>query len=196
MVGTAGTAKRIAEACRPVVVETARRRGTIGYGKLARRIRSTVGLPDLDGHDHRLHDALDILSTDSYDEGQNLLLSVVVVREDDGMPGHGFYHLARDVLGAYPEGAPGRRSSPKSSKGSTRSMAGRSERQIHNATSRPSSRSFRPVPRLPKLPDDTKHDAALPLGQPRDLAGRFPNRSVPQGVQQIPVEGRRFLAVY
>ncbi len=97
----ANTARQIAEACRPVVVETARRRGTIGYGRLARKIRSTVGLPGLEGHDRRLHDALDILSTYSY-EDQGLLLSVVVVREDDGMPGPGFYYLAREVLGAYP----------------------------------------------------------------------------------------------
>ena len=94
--------RQLAEACRPVLVETARRRDIIPYGKLAQRVRSEVNLPELNGNDQRLHDALDVLSKESYDEGQNLLVSVVIVREDTGTPGVGFYYLAREVLGAYP----------------------------------------------------------------------------------------------
>lgn len=94
--------RRLAEVCKPVLEMTARKRRTIGYEELVRKVRLKVNLPELRGRDSLLHNALDIVSKDSYDGGQNLLLSVVVVRKSDGMPGVGFFHLARQVLGAYP----------------------------------------------------------------------------------------------
>ena len=57
-------------------------------------MRSKVSLPELSGQDSRLHDALDIVSKDSYDGGQNLLLSVVVTLNSDPSFPH------RDVFGA------------------------------------------------------------------------------------------------
>ena len=99
--------RRLAEACRPILVERARRRKTIEYGQLAHKVGPEMGLPELSGDDPRLHDALDVLSKESYDEGKNVLLSVVVVRRDTRMPGHGFYNLARSTLGAYPLQASG-----------------------------------------------------------------------------------------
>lgn len=94
--------RRLAKACRPILVERARSSSTIRYGQLAHRVGPEVGLTELDGQDPRLHDALDVLSMESYDEGKNLLLSVVVVRKDTRIPGDGFYSLARKQLGAYP----------------------------------------------------------------------------------------------
>jgi hypothetical protein len=93
--------ERLAEVCKPVLETTARRRRTMTYGQLARRVRLKANLPDLGPRDRILHDALDILSVESYDGGQNILLSVVVVREDTGMRGPGFFHLAQERLGAY-----------------------------------------------------------------------------------------------
>ena len=69
--------RRLAEVCKPVVETTARRRRTIAYEELARKVRSKVNLPELHGRDRLLHDALDLVSKDSYDGGQNLLLSAV-----------------------------------------------------------------------------------------------------------------------
>ena len=95
--------KRLAEVCKPVLETAARRRSTMTYGQLARRVRLKANLPELGPRDRILHDALDILSIESYDGGQKILLSVVVVREDTNMLGPGFFHLAQERLVAYPE---------------------------------------------------------------------------------------------
>lgn len=111
------TAKRdlvreIADKCRPVLEElacTERLRGTklmhrglITYGEIARIVGPQVGLSDLDPYETRLRNELGRLSVETYDE-RSVLISVLVVNADTLVPGKGFFWLARNHLGAYPD---------------------------------------------------------------------------------------------
>ena len=100
----------VARASRPVLEELARRgrlrgkaarhAGFLTYGELARLIGPNVGLPSLDPHDPRLRNGLGELTEATFHEAK-VMLSVLVVNAEDGVPGAGFFGLARSLESGY-----------------------------------------------------------------------------------------------
>ncbi len=88
---------------RPKLERLARKRrgrgapNTITYEKLASEVGPLSGVPDLGPHDRRLHLALGNLAVASYRK-DGILLSVLVVNKQTGMPGGGFFWLAKKGL--------------------------------------------------------------------------------------------------
>ncbi len=77
---------------REEMVQTAKRRRTITYGQLAQKVRAINFNP----MDNAFHKMLGQICVEEYEAGRRLL-SVVVVRADDGRPGPGFFDLARQL---------------------------------------------------------------------------------------------------
>jgi hypothetical protein len=74
------------------IIEQGRQGSSIFYSDLTRRIRSIGFGP----HDAILHHLLGQISTEEDQAGRGML-SVLVVRKEDGMPGQGFFDLAKDL---------------------------------------------------------------------------------------------------
>ncbi len=72
------------------VVAIVRRRSTIYYSDLAKQIGSIKFGP----HDYAFHYLLYEISLDE-DEAGRSLLSALVVRQEDGLPGQGFFDMAK-----------------------------------------------------------------------------------------------------
>ena len=74
------------------IVAQARRGSPISYSELTKHIRSI----DFDPHDYAFHHLLGEISVEEDAAGRGML-SVLVVHKDDGMPGPGFFDLAKDL---------------------------------------------------------------------------------------------------
>ncbi len=99
--------QKMVSECRRILERKARHEVLVTYEDLAREVGPKVGIRGLSAHDPRLSRALGDLSTSTYDR-HKILLSVLVVKKEDRMPGGGpktgFYGLAK-ALGAYPDSA-------------------------------------------------------------------------------------------
>jgi hypothetical protein len=73
------------------LIEVAARRTTVTYGEIAKMIDLDLDNP---GERNRLAGILDTISSDE-ESAERPLLSVVVVKGDTGMPGGGFFTMAR-----------------------------------------------------------------------------------------------------
>lgn len=80
------------EEIRTILAQVAKERSVITYGELCARLKSAV----LDPHGSTLAHLLGEISEMESDEGRGML-SVVVVRQDDTMPGDGFFQLAHQL---------------------------------------------------------------------------------------------------
>lgn len=78
---------------REVIVQKAKLKKCITYSDLVDRIGAIHFLP----HDQRLDELLRQLSSAEHRDGK-ALLTALVVRKDTGMPGNGFFRLARRLL--------------------------------------------------------------------------------------------------
>ena len=67
-------------------------KGPVSYSTLAKRIRSI----NFDPHDFAFHHLLGQISVEEDAAGRGML-SVLVVRQEDGMPGAGFFDLAQKM---------------------------------------------------------------------------------------------------
>ncbi|HEY4657990.1 MAG TPA: hypothetical protein VIH11_00635 [Gemmatimonadaceae bacterium] len=78
---------------RHVLIDTARRQGTISYSDLVARITAIA----LEAHSYAIRTFLNEISTSEHNDGKGLLSVVVVYRHGDQMPGPGFFELARSL---------------------------------------------------------------------------------------------------
>jgi hypothetical protein len=77
---------------RQVMIEIAKRRDTITYSELVEEVEAITFRP----RDIRLFHMLGQISTAETDDGRGML-TAVVVRGDDGLPGNGFFVLAKEL---------------------------------------------------------------------------------------------------
>jgi len=84
--------ERAKDEAREVLIDVARRESTITYSDLTARIHAIT----LDPHDFAMRTFLNEISTAEHERGQGLL-SVVVVYKYGGVPGPGFFELARSL---------------------------------------------------------------------------------------------------
>jgi hypothetical protein len=84
--------KAARDEARQAMIEAARRGTTLFYSQLVGQIESITFTP----HDFNLFHLLGQISTCENESGRGML-SVVVVRKQDGLPGQGFFDLARDL---------------------------------------------------------------------------------------------------
>jgi len=78
---------------RDVLVQAARHQGTVAYSDLASRIQT---IP-LDARDVRLNALIGQISEEEDASGRGMLSVVVVHKEGDQQPGHGFFELAEEL---------------------------------------------------------------------------------------------------
>ena len=78
---------------RAVLVECAKRRGTIPYSELVRKIGSIK----FKARDKRLFDLLGEISLDEDAEGRGMLSVIVVHKNGDMQPGPGFFRFAKEL---------------------------------------------------------------------------------------------------
>ena len=77
---------------RAVMIKAARAEGTISYADIVEQIKSIT----FRHHDFSLFHLLGQISSSESAEGRGMLTSVVV-RQEDGYPGQGFFDLAREL---------------------------------------------------------------------------------------------------
>ena len=80
--------QKMVSECRRILERKARHEVLVTYEDLAREVGPKVGIRGLSAHDPRLSRALGDLSTSTYDR-HKILLSVLVVKKEDRMPGGG-----------------------------------------------------------------------------------------------------------
>ncbi len=74
------------------MVAAAREESTLSYSALVKEIRSITFQP----HDFRLFHLLGRISKEEVAHGRGML-TAVVVRQEDGLPGQGFFQLAKEL---------------------------------------------------------------------------------------------------
>jgi hypothetical protein len=77
----------------------------ITYGDLARELNSTGLIEDLEASSAALATLLAQVNVEGEESGRPPLISSLVVHQDDGMPGKGFFGFARE-LGMNPGSNP------------------------------------------------------------------------------------------
>ncbi len=82
-------AKREAE---QALIQVANRRSTIFYGDLAAKVRSVA----FDPHSNAFHALLGEISTEQDTQG-NGMISALVIRREDSLPGEGFFALGKEL---------------------------------------------------------------------------------------------------
>ena len=80
------------EKARRIMRSTAAKESTISYSELVANLDL---IPPLEPDDYAVAQMLDEISISDEDEGLGLLSVVVVHKGSDGMPGNGFFELAR-----------------------------------------------------------------------------------------------------
>ena len=83
----------------------ARGKGMITYGDLANELNSTGIIEDLEARSAALATLLAQVNVEDEEGGRPPLISSLVVHQDDGMPGKGFFGFARE-LGMSPGSSP------------------------------------------------------------------------------------------
>jgi hypothetical protein len=83
----------------------AREMGMITYGDLARELNSTGLIEDLEASSAALATLLAQVNVEDEESGHPPLISSLVVHQDDGMPGKGFWGFASE-LGMSPGSSP------------------------------------------------------------------------------------------
>jgi hypothetical protein len=78
---------------RDILIEVARRRGRIAYSELVAQIT----VLHLEPHDFRLFHLLGEISSEEDEAGRGMLTAIVVHKNDDMLPGPGFFELAKTL---------------------------------------------------------------------------------------------------
>jgi hypothetical protein len=84
---------RAMEQAKAVMVDVARREGTIPYSDIVARINAIT----LDPHSYATRAFLGEISTAEHTQGRGMLSVVVVHKHGEQMPGLGFFELARSL---------------------------------------------------------------------------------------------------
>ena len=91
--------EELKEKTRFILEEVAASGDTIRYGELAGELNKALNRTDIEANSTFLMRVLDDLSLEDHAKGKGML-SVVVVRENGGIPGAGFFSLA-DAQGLF-----------------------------------------------------------------------------------------------
>ena len=89
---TAKIRQKVKDEITDILIHQARTKKTTYYWELCKKIKSFQMMPD----EELLHEILGEISTASYKANKGLL-SVFAVKKDSGMPGKGFFSMAKEL---------------------------------------------------------------------------------------------------